>query len=574
MTERVKIIGLALNKKFGILEAQELKFEKSNGLTLFKGAVGTGKTTAKNAMEMASSNNKLADTSMYGDEFDVELQLTDGKMQLWSRVYKNSGKKPITTIYTKDENNKKIVNPVIDGIQITPAKYLESLRTALTFGVEDFLSEHLKTQQKFIMKLFGDQLEALGIYDKKHEKYEGSLKHKIELEIALRSDQHYKRRQINGFMTALESEGFTEAGLDSMKSINVVLINAKIAEFEVEKRTIEDDVLKHNSNIESNYDTKIEGLKSKALIIINELKEFNRAEIEIVEIYNKKIIENNKLINNITENALELMSRKLIIKECYDDIEALIPEQQKEKIPISVLFEEDGKLSNTQQFTKLPDWVSKKIIEITDLRKKAPKKDKERIADNETLELSSKINVKKEEIMNATVNNKLIERFKAFKDWSETNQNVIDLNSRLAETYEQVNTFVPGLKLIFDAERDENGSIISGGELKVYYSGEHDSEFFGNKDRKQRLIISYSGTQKPIIAILLQIELMKRKEKVMPYIWIEAPIDNKTKNLLEDLCLKHSLTILTSVTGDFKYEKLEDGDVLIENGQLLMKPTK
>ena len=52
-------------------------------------------------------------------------------------------------------------------------------------------------------------------------------------------------------------------------------------------------------------------------------------------------------------------------------------------------------------------------------------------------------------------------------------------------------------------------------------------------------------------------------------IWIEAPMDKRTRDLLIDVQKNNDLTIIAGVTGDFTFDGLKQGEFLIENGELL-----
>jgi len=109
------------------------------------------------------------------------------------------------------------------------------------------------------------------------------------------------------------------------------------------------------------------------------------------------------------------------------------------------------------------------------------------------------------------------------------------------------------------------------------YNGEHNVDFFNpkNKIAEDRLLTQYSKTQRPVIAILMQVYLLEEKlkkgEDGLRAIWIEEPIDNKTRDLLISIKKKYDIEIIVGVTGEFTYEGLERGQILIENGNLICK---
>lgn len=46
------------------------------------------------------------------------------------------------------------------------------------------------------------------------------------------------------------------------------------------------------------------------------------------------------------------------------------------------------------------------------------------------------------------------------------------------------------------------------------------------------------------------------------------PMDNKTQQLLTDICEKLNLRIFLNITGDYDKNSLKYGEILVENGQL------
>src|SRR6056297_1553142 len=121
--KQVKIIGLSVNKQLGILKACQMNFDENNKLNIIKGGVGEGKTTAQQALKLGTQGSKtLTDKNLDGD-IDIETQLLDGDQKVYVGAKSSDGRLTYV-LYTKDENGKKIKEPVIDGVKATPAKYL------------------------------------------------------------------------------------------------------------------------------------------------------------------------------------------------------------------------------------------------------------------------------------------------------------------------------------------------------------------------------------------------------------------------------------------------------------------
>ena len=51
----------------------------------------------------------------------------------------------------------------------------------------------------------------------------------------------------------------------------------------------------------------------------------------------------------------------------------------------------------------------------------------------------------------------------------------------------------------------------------------------------------------------------------------DVPMDSRALAVLERIAEENGLHILTSLTGDFNAENLKDGEILVQNGELLIK---
>ncbi|MCJ7802733.1 MAG: hypothetical protein MUP82_10300 [Candidatus Marinimicrobia bacterium] len=103
----------------------------------------------------------------------------------------------------------------------------------------------------------------------------------------------------------------------------------------------------------------------------------------------------------------------------------------------------------------------------------------------------------------------------------------------------------------------------------MMYDGTYDLDYFGNPRKHLRKLSAYSGTQKPVICLLIQNYLLSKKSKAMRYMYIDnVPIDNKTRALLEKMCIELNLRVFLNITGDFSKDGLIDGEILIEGGEV------
>ena len=112
-------------------------------------------------------------------------------------------------------------------------------------------------------------------------------------------------------------------------------------------------------------------------------------------------------------------------------------------------------------------------------------------------------------------------------------------------------------------------------EIRTTYNGEHDTVLFHNENKEARIISAYSHTQRNVLAVLMQVYLLDEKKKKgqegLRYLFFDAPIDIKTRDILIDMQKKYDLQLLVTGTGDYTVEGLKEGEILIENGYLLSK---
>jgi hypothetical protein len=164
---------------------------------------------------------------------------------------------------------------------------------------------------------------------------------------------------------------------------------------------------------------------------------------------------------------------------------------------------------------------------------------------------------------NAEATNRIVKAIDSFHEWRAANGKVIELKNKYAKMLGDVDTGVEGLKII-PVENEEKLEIF------LMYNGAYDHEYFGNQKGEYRKLSSYSGTQKPVICLLIQNYLLSKKPKAMRYMYIDnIPMDDNTVALLERMCGELDLTIFLNYTGTFSKESLNDGEILIENGEVL-----
>ena len=139
---------------------------------------------------------------------------------------------------------------------------------------------------------------------------------------------------------------------------------------------------------------------------------------------------------------------------------------------------------------------------------------------------------------------------------------IINLKKEFYKLLISVDTGVDGLRIV----PEENGDIF------LMYNGAYDPAYFNNTEKEYRKLSSYSGTQKPVICLLIQNYLLSKKPKALRYLFIDnVPVDNKTRALLEKICIELELSIFLNITGDYEKDSLTDGEILIENGEIFFK---
>ena len=116
--------------------------------------------------------------------------------------------------------------------------------------------------------------------------------------------------------------------------------------------------------------------------------------------------------------------------------------------------------------------------------------------------------------------------------------------------------------------------FIKGDDDDIYlvYDGSYDKKYFNNPEKEPRKLSSYSGTQRPMICLLVQQYLLSKKVKSLPYLFIDdIPFDNKTISLLNKMADELGLWLFVNWTGDFKARGLKKGEILLENGNILFE---
>lgn len=562
--KEVKIIALKVNDKFGILQSFECKFDTNDNVIVIKGEVGSGKTTFRKSLNLGTYGSETLkdDKALYG-KIDQEVQLLDGSTPVFVGCKSDKKGKLTYIIYTKDDEDKIVKDPVIDGVKVTPSVYLKSLQTALTWRMEELTSENATVQKKLLLELYKTDLAKAGvIFDKSDENYSESILGRIEWSENERAQADYQRKQVGGFAKHLEPLGihmdqpdtlpkrkdletlegeknklsYDLENIGSQKEQGLLGINLKAKEVIVKLKNANVEIEKQNKQLEADFD--------KLHIACTDAKMFKeRIESDLVSL---------KVNGGLDEDGLQYLMKML-----NDTVK--LPEQPMYAAMPLIPFDENGKCTVTEFGEDVE--INNLLLELKgygDAYKKAETEE-----DSEGgAKIEEEIKLKDQAILLAKENNKKCDAVDAFAAWSDADKEVAKLKREYAKMLGAVNTGVEGLKI---------ESLEEEGKLDIYltYNGGYDPAYFGNPDKEFRKLSSYSGTQKPMICLLLQNYLLSKKPKAMRYLWIDnVPIDNKTRALLDKMGAELNLTIFVNITGDFDREGLDSGDILIEGGEV------
>lgn len=549
--KQVKIVGLSVAKSFGGLKAVDLKFDEKNRLTLIKGEVGSGKTTFNRAMRLTTQGSStLIDKNLYGD-IDITTQLSDGEMSIFVGCRTDKDGSLSYFLYGIDKDGNKVKDVVLDGQRATPASYLKSLQTALTWRLDELTSENPTTQRNILLELYKNELEATGvIYNKNHPDYTKSIIHKIELARNHRSLMDMKRKEVGGIADDMTKKGIIFTDRKKLKDVDLLketvdTINAKIT--------------LSKTNLEQTRENDLNKLKLKGKDTVEKVREIN----DVIKSNNSKTTEQTTKKKEIEVLLVNLIPNFEDCQEVISTLNRCLP--KLDKIEPIVQFNEKGKITSKAKEFKHNKSLFDLLKQYKEISKEYEElKDSDLKVDNKKLE--KELSDATELLEQAKTYNKTAEAVNSYFNWADANDEVKNIKKDYYLKLTEIDTGVEGLYICTDenAEEDEN--------IYLMYDGSYDKKYFNNKDKELRKLSAYSGTQKPMICLLIQNHLLSKKAKTLPYLWIDdVPIDQKTRELLEKMAKELDLWLFVNWTGDFKASQLKDGEILLENGEILMK---
>lgn len=571
MQKQVKIIGFELKQALGLLKAHKLDFDKNNKLIIFKGSVGQGKTTEQKAIQLSTQGNKtLTDKQLYGNSVNTEVQLLDGDVSVWVGCKSNKNGDLIYSLYTKDDQGKIIREPVLDGMKATPSKYLETLQTELTWKMDELTSENPTVQKNILLSLYQHQLSKLGvIMDKKHPGYKDGILGKIEDAEERRNSKDAIRKQTGGIAEDLKANGFDPDRPATIPDfIDITDIDNQIKEQEKQRTIKETESLTAKNQ-------KMQEIKTKGAELVLKCKDYNtnlKGEFdELIKGFEKENNKNNEIKSTIKE--IEVSLNRLLDLGVYDEKDVMlimtnlkhnihIKKLDEPKKPEYIEFNQDNIILLNNFDLLLPE--GKKLLnEIKALRQSYSYIEIQKNKEVDLSEFDSKIKEFEEKKSKANEINKIVNAVDSFHKWRKADDEVKHLKKEYAKLLAQVDTGVEGLKIVPE-ESDGKFNIF------LMYNGEYDPKYFNNTGKEYRKLSSYSGTQKPVICLLIQNYLLNIRTKAMRYMFIDnIPMDKKTVELLRNMCEKLDLTVFLNITGDFTQDEIQKGEILIEGGEVL-----
>ena len=566
--KNVKIIGLSVNSQLGILRAVNLQFDENNNFIAIKGEVGAGKSTLQTALKLGTNgSDTLKDKQLYGN-VDIELELLDQEHRIFVGCKSDKKGKLTFVIYKRDNDGNLIENPVIDGVKATPAKYLDSLHTALTWNVDQLTNENPTVQKKILLEMFQSELRKIGvIFDKSNPDYKGSILYKIDVAEKYRNELDAIRKTKGGIADDLKELGYNVDRPDTLPNyINLDQLNS---EFEAVKK----DKIIAESSVTSIKEKNIAEIKLSVNEIKTRLKDYNTL---LNDDYNKKLVAYQQEFLEIQSKKTDKASLTLDVVDFFEKnkIDTTIIKQQFDLIqfeqkltepiePLLVIFDKNDSVVSTSddRFSKEINADLKLIIDLR-LKYNLIINDNEKI---DTSEFDLKLDALNKKIYNAKEINKICEAIESFFNWQEKNNEVLSFKNEYVQLLAKVDTGVLGLKIVPNKDGDE---------IYLMYDGCYDPKYFNNPNCELRKVSSYSGTQKPVICLLIQKAMLAKKPKAMRQMFIDnVPIDKKTRILLESMCNELDIRVFVNMTGDYTANSLSNGEILIEGGEVFFNDT-
>lgn len=565
----------------------ELKHDTlDNKIIQVRGEIGSSKSSLFEGLNIAlSGKDGIQNTTHLEEGFASEVCLMDGDKPIFlgAKIHTTKlGEKSFKTfVYSKDENGKK-VDVMFNGEKATAKKLHEALTTDITFNMADLFSPNQTIHKKLITKLFSSELEKIGV-----DEYLERIKKAKALK-----DKTRAICEANGsFMSTFKEEGFEKDELGGMSIIDIDSLNRQLIDVEIEKdRAIheaENSAELEKQKFENNKQAKLSAIKDKASMVIEKIRELNKEREDLntqKENERKEFLSLKERIDQEYRNITQAVTNcSIISKEDSDKINDIIKAgyQKRTKgctpkdveklviIPIdngkpiipeivpneyqSLLSLRSGYLSEYAKVNaEQPPVIETKVVDTS-------------VFDNKKTQIESRL-------AGANRNNRIVERFGQWEEWTEAKGLHEKELNKLAKLYADIDTGVSGLKIV-PFIKEGSGKV----DLWLMYDGSYDTDFFNNKTGELRHIseqMGYSESQCGIIGLMLQASRLDAKKQTLRLAILDSvPLHTKGgMKMLERVQKEFDLQIVISRTDDtYDIDDLEDGHIVMENGEVFFK---
>lgn len=557
-----KIIGFQSFGDQGILKATSVTFHpETNRIIPIKGASGTGKSTFLEMLKSTVIGTKCISDANFIENNVFETQISENGKNFFIG-FEKTDEGFSSFLYMRDEQGNKVVKPEISGEQMTASKWQKLAHNQLTWNYKEFISDNATTHKQCLLKLFQSELSSAGvIFDTKDAAYKGSILDQIDKAKDERSFLDRKRKECGGFKGALQDEhGINVEITDTLpKRQDIALFDSEVARLNQALGNLEADKANQLLQIVNAVGT----LTNSALLFNKSVNERNAKKQALIDNYQRDLAERTAKCNALRDalHALDLdMHYSALIGE-LSEIE------KPENIELETLILFKGENNDKIDTYTGTNETAKKIIADRDKYQQNYNIIKNTSVGSEQYnERLAEIEIQKKAAIEA---NKICDSVDAYFAWAEADGLVKKLTDEYVRLLAGVNVGVEGMRI----------EPIGDNDIYLTYNGCHDPEYFQpqavkNKTPLKYLTVQqYSTTQRPMLTLLLQARLLESKPRALRYLFIDdVPIDKRTQAYLADMCEKLNLWVFVNITGDFEVKNLRDGEILIENGELLFNP--
>jgi hypothetical protein len=581
------IAGVEFTNGVRILKPKKTVINQLTGCIPLNGGSGEGKSTLIEALKMATvgidtrRDNNLVPNGQEDSEWLVPIAYVDkpNEVLLYIRtVVKKSGEIQQSFMVDTEKGRKTEKNPIAGMEKLTPSKLQDLMKTSLTYGIDDFLSESPTKVRDFIFKTYSDELLKLGlVVEKNSPDYAASINGRLEQ--ALSDRDEITREQSKRGAYGVNLEGFVCPRKPDMEALVGKQNGAiqKLADAKAKKEAQKGQVEIRISEKQAKFDLKKNEADSikKEMIIWNDSKLHEEADflLDLRKDFNsftrqQEIVNESKLFLTTdvnSEHEAKLTESFVYIENYVQEVLTII-ETQIANRPQVLQIPLDGK----DVPENLPEDAVTLLLKLQNIRAEAIAIQKEIDAikneptdgDNSEVETAqAELNAVNSEIESAQKDNDLFEKFEILERHTEAERKVNDLRAERNKMYTQIDCKVKGLTI---GLVDEDKGIMA-----FFYDGRYDVGYFNNPNKTPQLITSYSASQKVLISVLLQANLLKENQLPLNVLYVDnVGMDSKVRELFDLFAKKNGLMILVAQTNDKTIEDIGSNELLIENGEV------